>query len=205
MLVPGGTKKLRTMSFSLKGSQPWTQGFDTSAQILTNGEPIGLHKESQLQVIIDNITSIKHGNIYCEEPKLSWMFFLFWKLRDAFLKSAESIKILLASTCNIVKILRLCYSMPRNAYGSWAFCKELLLCCLMISGLYLMFSDVFSMSLDLRDQEYSQRVAAALDFNAKLRASLRSVELKTSFHTSNKDLTKQLREVARLIATSASA
>lgn len=105
------------MSFSLKGSQPWTQGFDTSAQILTNGEPIGLQKEGQLQVIIDNITSIKHGNIYCEE--------------------------------------------------------------------------------------YSQKVAAALDFNAKLRASLRSVELKTSFYTDNKDLTKQLREVARLIATRA--
>ena len=79
--VPAGTKKLRTMSFSLKGSQPWAQGFDTSAQILTNGEPIGLQKQGQLQVIIDNITSIKHGNIYCEEPKqtrankLSWSSF----------------------------------------------------------------------------------------------------------------------------------
>ena len=65
--------------------------------------------------------------------------------------------------------------------------------------------DVLSISLDWSTQEYSQKVAAALDFNAKLRASLRSVELKTSFYTDNKDLTKQLREVARLIATSASA
>ena len=62
-----GTKKLRTMSFSLKGTQPWAQGFDTDAQVITNGEPIGLQKAGQLQVIIDNITSIKHGNIYLEE------------------------------------------------------------------------------------------------------------------------------------------
>jgi len=54
------------MSFSLQGHQPWTQGFETSPQIITNGEPIGIQKADQLQAIIDNITSIQHGNIYCE-------------------------------------------------------------------------------------------------------------------------------------------
>jgi len=115
--LAGGSKKLRTMSFSLQGHQPWTQGFETSPQIITNGEPIGIQKADQLQAIIDNITSIQHGNIYCEE--------------------------------------------------------------------------------------YNQRVSAAIDFTAKLRKSLRSAKLETGFYHNNQDLTKQLREVARLISTRA--
>lgn len=50
-------------------------------------------------------------------------------------------------------------------------------------------------------EEYNQRVSAAIDFTAKLRKSLRSAKLETGFYHNNQDLTKQLREVARLIST----
>eukprot|EP00438_Fugacium_kawagutii_P006291 Skav217362 [mRNA] locus=scaffold3931:54691:56983:- [translate_table: standard] len=47
------------------------------------------------------------------------------------------------------------------------------------------------------EKEYNQQVSAALDFNAKLRKSLRNAELKTSFYVDRKDITAQLKEVAR--------
>ncbi|CAE6922516.1 unnamed protein product [Symbiodinium natans] len=115
--LASGSKKLKTMSFSLVGSQPWPQGLETNAEIINDGEPIGLRSKKQLQVVIDNITSIKHGNMYCEE--------------------------------------------------------------------------------------YSQKLTAALDFNEQLTSSLRNAELATSFSTDNRGLTRQLREVARLIASRA--
>lgn len=113
--LASGSKKLKTMSFSLVGSQPWPQGIETNAEIISNGEPVQLRKKKQLQVIIDNITSVKHGNIYAEE--------------------------------------------------------------------------------------YSTRLTAALDFNEQLTRSLRNAELATSFSTDNRGFTRQLREVARLIAS----
>ena len=58
---------MKTMSFSVAGSQPWPQGVETNAEIINNGQPIGIEKMEQLQVVIDNITSIRHGNIYGEE------------------------------------------------------------------------------------------------------------------------------------------
>lgn len=131
------------MSFSLKGSQPWSSGFDTTAQVLTNGEPISVQKIDQLQVVIDNITSIKHGNIYAEEqpcaPFFLWIIMMF-------------------SKC------------------------------------------AFSCAL-FHSEEYNQQVSAALDFNNKLKKSLRNAELKTGFYTDRKDITEQLKEVARLIST----
>lgn len=76
-----GSQKLRTMSFSLAGSQEWPKGMDTTPNIISNGEPVpcamgfgdgvvtedGIRKLQQLQVVIDNITSIRHGNIYAED------------------------------------------------------------------------------------------------------------------------------------------
>ena len=35
-----GAQKLRTMSFSLAGSQEWPKGMDTTPNIISNGEPV---------------------------------------------------------------------------------------------------------------------------------------------------------------------
>ena len=52
-------------------------------------------------------------------------------------------------------------------------------------------------------EEYNQRLSAALAFNEQLTKSLKNVELKTSFSTDNRGLTRQFKEVARLIASRA--
>jgi cullin-associated NEDD8-dissociated protein 1 len=59
-------QRYQTMSFSTAGMQTWSQGITTVVEVISGDGLIELNQRQQLQTIIDNITSIKHGNIYAE-------------------------------------------------------------------------------------------------------------------------------------------
>jgi len=65
--LAGGPQGFNTMSFSVAGTKIWPQGFDTVAEVINERGVIGLEQQKSLETVIDNITSVKHGNIYCEE------------------------------------------------------------------------------------------------------------------------------------------
>eukprot|EP00930_Biecheleria_cincta_P023533 TRINITY_DN16991_c0_g1_i1.p1 TRINITY_DN16991_c0_g1~~TRINITY_DN16991_c0_g1_i1.p1 ORF type:complete len:2142 (-),score=336.15 TRINITY_DN16991_c0_g1_i1:205-6630(-) len=66
--LAAGSQSLRTTSYSVAGISRWSQGRETSAEIIDqHSGSVRFHKYKQVQDVIDNITRIKHGNIYCEE------------------------------------------------------------------------------------------------------------------------------------------
>jgi len=69
--VAGGSESYNTMSFSLKGTATWPQGFDIQGEVLgrnnNGGGSSAFPDYNKLQDILNNITGTKHGNIYCEE------------------------------------------------------------------------------------------------------------------------------------------
>lgn len=65
MLASSG-QQYQTMSFSTAGTQTWPQGITTTVEVIDGNGIQELDQRKQLQTIIDNITSIKHGNIYAE-------------------------------------------------------------------------------------------------------------------------------------------
>jgi len=63
-----GSQKYRTTSFTVAGTATWSQGFDTRAEVIDQRDgSVRLREYQQLQTIISNITSVKHGNVYCDE------------------------------------------------------------------------------------------------------------------------------------------
>jgi len=68
--VAAGSEKFNTMSFSLKGSATWPQGFDIPGEVLgqnSGGGNSAFPEYTRLQDIVNNITGTRHGNVYCEE------------------------------------------------------------------------------------------------------------------------------------------
>jgi len=68
--VASGSEKYNTMSFSLKGTATWPQGFDIQGEVLgsnSGGADSAFPEYTRLQDIVNNITGTKHGNVYCEE------------------------------------------------------------------------------------------------------------------------------------------
>jgi len=58
----------RTNSFSITGSHTWPQGFQTNYDIIDKKEGVvRLERFDQLKTVLNNITSQKHKNVYCEE------------------------------------------------------------------------------------------------------------------------------------------
>lgn len=63
-----GSQKYRTMSFSVAGMSTWSQGMDTAAEIIDQRSgAVKFENYERLKTVIDNITSVQHGNIYAEE------------------------------------------------------------------------------------------------------------------------------------------
>jgi len=63
-----GGKGFKTTSFSVSGTSTWSLGFDTSTEIIDRDR--GAVRFSRLDLwedAISNITSQRHGNVYCEE------------------------------------------------------------------------------------------------------------------------------------------
>merc|ERR1712054_485791 len=62
------SQQYRTTSFSVAGTSTWSQGFDTSIEIIdARHGAVRLHQYQNLENVINNITSRKHKNVYCEE------------------------------------------------------------------------------------------------------------------------------------------
>jgi len=61
-------ERFRTASFSVSGSAPWSQGFETHTEILdqSNGA-VRLREYQSLRTVIGNVTQVQHGQIYSEE------------------------------------------------------------------------------------------------------------------------------------------
>ncbi|CAK9019081.1 unnamed protein product [Durusdinium trenchii] len=113
--LASGSQKFRTMSFSVAGMSTWSQGKQTSAEIIDqHSGTVSFKHYDRLKTVIDNITSVRHGNIYAEE--------------------------------------------------------------------------------------YSTQFAKAIKFNQELGNQLETAKLKTSFPTNEIDLSRQLKQVARLIS-----
>jgi len=66
--LAAGNEKYRTTSFSVAGMSTWPQGRTTAPQIIDpqSGTVSFTHYE-RLKTVIENITSVRHGNIYAEE------------------------------------------------------------------------------------------------------------------------------------------
>jgi len=63
-----GSQKYRTMSFSVAGMSTWSQGMETAAEIIDQRSgAVKFENYERLKTVIDNITSVQHGNIYAEE------------------------------------------------------------------------------------------------------------------------------------------
>ncbi|CAK9106685.1 unnamed protein product [Durusdinium trenchii] len=58
--------QLPTMSFSMDGYAIWPSGRETIPNIVGTSH-VSLRQREQLQAVVDNITSIRHGNFYFEE------------------------------------------------------------------------------------------------------------------------------------------
>eukprot|EP00933_Yihiella_yeosuensis_P021713 TRINITY_DN1715_c0_g1_i2.p1 TRINITY_DN1715_c0_g1~~TRINITY_DN1715_c0_g1_i2.p1 ORF type:complete len:1866 (-),score=308.01 TRINITY_DN1715_c0_g1_i2:397-5517(-) len=66
--LASGSQNFRTHSFSVAGTSTWPQGMETKAEIIDRDSgTVRFEKYKQLKTVIDNITSVKHGNIYCDE------------------------------------------------------------------------------------------------------------------------------------------
>jgi len=66
--LAAGSQALRTMSYSVAGISIWSQGRETSAEIIDqHSGSVRFHRYKQVQDVIGNITRVKHGNIYSEE------------------------------------------------------------------------------------------------------------------------------------------
>ena len=64
--MAAGTEKYNTMSFSLKGSATWPQGFDIPGEVLgqnSGGSSSAFPEYSRLQDIVDNITGISLASV----------------------------------------------------------------------------------------------------------------------------------------------
>eukprot|EP00434_Breviolum_minutum_P034158 symbB.v1.2.030222.t2/scaffold3380.1/size79486/8 len=66
--LASGEQKYRTMSFSVAGMSTWPQGRSTPAEIIDQRSgTVSFNHYDRLKTVIDNITSVRHGNIYAEE------------------------------------------------------------------------------------------------------------------------------------------
>jgi len=66
--LAAGSKKYRVTSFSVAGNKIWNQGFKTNPQIIDRRQgAVRLIEYNNLKGAIDNITSTKHDDVYCEE------------------------------------------------------------------------------------------------------------------------------------------
>merc|ERR1719387_138330 len=62
------SKQRRTMSFSVAGTATWSQGFDTSVEIIDQKQGAVRFKHfDKLQTVIGNVTNREHSNVFCEE------------------------------------------------------------------------------------------------------------------------------------------
>merc|ERR1712032_1766 len=62
------SKSMRSESFSVAGTSPWSEGFATLQQIIDQKEgSVRLENYESLNPILKRVTDRKHGNVYCEE------------------------------------------------------------------------------------------------------------------------------------------
>merc|ERR1712222_262748 len=62
------SKSMRSESFSVAGTSPWSEGFATLQQIIDQKEgSVRLEHYETVNPILKRVTDRKHGNVYCEE------------------------------------------------------------------------------------------------------------------------------------------